>query len=249
MPGFAAGFDGTQHPSNPGMLGSTEPNAWVRCPTCLGSMKPKRWVPWDPALDKEGKAAVGFLQVDEDEEGIGVGFDFEPSKRSNLALNPSSNPATAWFLQVLGSISNPASTMFELGSYRCWILARAGFDFEPSKRWVLFPTQLQLDRRIYEFPSVEIALHPCAPAPLRPYLAPPAAPTQLLRLCPCACTEPAPCPNPLCSVPPCCVDLACCNPLHLTTAQSRACSAQRPAQETKRKLSVLYFSACRNQQL
>ncbi|GKV38356.1 hypothetical protein SLEP1_g46272 [Rubroshorea leprosula] len=39
------------------------------------------WVPPNPACP-EGKAAVGFLQVDEDEEGIGAGFDFEPSKQS-----------------------------------------------------------------------------------------------------------------------------------------------------------------------
>ncbi|GKV23291.1 hypothetical protein SLEP1_g33038 [Rubroshorea leprosula] len=72
-------------------------------------------------------------------------------------------------------------------------------------------------------------------APLRPLLH---------RACaPITSRSPLPCT-------PCCVDLACCNPLHLTAAQSRACSAQRPAQETKRKgLSVLCFSACRNQQL
>ncbi|GKV20076.1 hypothetical protein SLEP1_g30248 [Rubroshorea leprosula] len=64
-------------------------------------------------LDEKGKAAIGFLQVDEDEEGIGAGFDFKPSKQSN--------PAAAGFLQVLGSISNPAGT---------------GFRFEPSNRWV-----------------------------------------------------------------------------------------------------------------
>ncbi|GKV21219.1 hypothetical protein SLEP1_g31217 [Rubroshorea leprosula] len=32
------------------------------------------------ALDEEGKAAVGFLQVDEDEEGIDAGFDFESNR-------------------------------------------------------------------------------------------------------------------------------------------------------------------------
>ncbi|GKU99959.1 hypothetical protein SLEP1_g12733 [Rubroshorea leprosula] len=121
--------------------------------------------------DEEGKAAVGFLQVDEDEEGIGAGFDFEPS------IKPSSHwvPAAAGFLQVLGSkvlglISNPASTGFRFEPNNRWVNGSvefhlfidllyvgfcfklsscAEFDFKPTKHWVLFPTQLQLDRRIY----------------------------------------------------------------------------------------------------
>ncbi|GKV02763.1 hypothetical protein SLEP1_g15158 [Rubroshorea leprosula] len=102
-------------------------------------MKPKRWVSWDLALgsieprDEEGKAAVGFLQVDEDEEGIGAGFDFEPSKQSNLA----SNLAVAGFLQVLGSKSNPAGTMFELGSISN--PTSTGFRFknqQPLGQWI-----------------------------------------------------------------------------------------------------------------
>ncbi|GKV06757.1 hypothetical protein SLEP1_g18604 [Rubroshorea leprosula] len=81
-------------PSTPG-FGQTQ---------ALGSLRPSH---------EEGKAAAGFLQVDEDEKGIGVGFNFEPSKQSN--------PAAAGFLQVLDSISNPASTVFKLGSCRCWV--------------------------------------------------------------------------------------------------------------------------------
>ncbi|GKV12700.1 hypothetical protein SLEP1_g23818 [Rubroshorea leprosula] len=132
------------------MLGSTEPSAWVRCPACLGSTEPSM-----PGFDETQALAVGFLQVDE--EGIGAGFENEPSKQSNLALNP----AAAGFLQVLGSISNPAGTVFKLGSCRCWVRSSswvdgsvefdlfmdllsivlssysyrcAGFDFKPSKR-------------------------------------------------------------------------------------------------------------------
>ncbi|GKV27526.1 hypothetical protein SLEP1_g36692 [Rubroshorea leprosula] len=40
-------------------------------------------------LDEEGKAVVGFLQVDEDEEGIGAGFlQVLGSKVLGLILNP-----------------------------------------------------------------------------------------------------------------------------------------------------------------
>ncbi|GKU90487.1 hypothetical protein SLEP1_g4476 [Rubroshorea leprosula] len=105
-----AGFSGTQRlGSMPSMPGFDETQA-------LGSLR---------LSHEEGKAAIGFLQVDEDEEGIGAGFDFEPNRHC----------VQAGFLQVLGLkvldlISNPAGT---------------GFRFEPSKHWVPFRTQQPLD--------------------------------------------------------------------------------------------------------
>ncbi|GKV51033.1 hypothetical protein SLEP1_g57710, partial [Rubroshorea leprosula] len=95
--------------------------------------------------DEEGKAAVGFLQVDEDEEGIGVGFDFEPSKQSNLA----SNPAAAGFLQcwvrfrtqqALCSSWVPAGAGFE----------GAGFDFKPNRHWVSFLTHGSVEFHLFQ---------------------------------------------------------------------------------------------------
>ncbi|GKV04086.1 hypothetical protein SLEP1_g16294 [Rubroshorea leprosula] len=98
----------------------------------LGSVEPKHaGFAETQALDEKGKAVVGFLQVDEDEEGIAVGFEIEPSKQSNLA----SNPVAAGFLQcwvqfrtqqALCSSWVPAGAGFE----------GAGFDFEPSRHWV-----------------------------------------------------------------------------------------------------------------
>ncbi|GKV34373.1 hypothetical protein SLEP1_g42750 [Rubroshorea leprosula] len=74
-------FDGTH------WLGFHRTQAcWVRCWVPLNPMlgfdAQHAWVPPNAAcLDEEGKADVGFLSVDEDEEGIGAGFDFEPNSR------------------------------------------------------------------------------------------------------------------------------------------------------------------------
>ncbi|GKV34475.1 hypothetical protein SLEP1_g42847 [Rubroshorea leprosula] len=90
-------------------------------------------------LDEEGKAVVGFLQVDEDEEGIAVGFDFEPSKQSNLA----SNPAAAGFLQCW--------VRFRTQQALCssWVPAGAGFDFEPNRHWVPFLTHGSVEFHLF----------------------------------------------------------------------------------------------------